>query len=173
MSASEVVSSFMSRFHREQMKPRGYTKQRFVFSRRRDGYVERVRLQGSRWNHDQRPWRFSIEIGVEFDGLLTTSVGFPHTHLHGLLEEIVPEASGDYALRHQLSRDLGSALMDRLDPGRQEVRVADEGELMREIAAHLDLASARIGAAQVELFRRASAPDWGERCLAMREVLAR
>ena len=48
-------------------------------------------------------------------------------------------------MRHKPSRDLGSALMDRLDPGRQAVRVEDQGVLMQEIAAHLDLASARIG----------------------------
>jgi hypothetical protein len=173
MPHSPVVSSFMSRFHREHMKPRGYAKQRHVFSRPLDGYVERVRLQGSRWNHDERPWRFTVEIGVAFDGLPSADLGFPGTHLHALLEEIVPDASGDYSLRHRPSGDLASIVMDRLVPARQQVRLENEDVLMTEIAGHLEVASSRIHQWRAELKLRAQSKDAWDRQLAMVQIVGK
>jgi hypothetical protein len=62
----KFVEEFFSGFHREHMKPRGYRKQRHRFSRAMNGYAEVFDFQGSAWNDSSRPWRFHINVCIQF-----------------------------------------------------------------------------------------------------------
>lgn len=167
-----IITDFMRALHEDHMKPHGYTKRRFVYSRAMEGYVERVRLKGSPWNDPERPWRFAVDFGIEFDGLSVEDAEFPNTHAFAGLEEIVADASGDYALRHRLSGDLASRLMDRLDPGRQAVRVADVRALRQELAAHIAMASAAVRLARDRIRRACENGDYCDRRLAIVRAVA-
>ena len=162
-----VVTSFMSRLQKEYLKARGYTKQRFTYSRQMDGYVERIRLRGSSWNYPERPWSFHIDLGVKLDGYPTSDRSFPHTHTNASLHLIVKDATGDYSLRHNPSVGLGAQIMDRLDPSRQEVRVPDQSELLAEVACHIAQASEAVQSAKDEVRRLCLSDDFSDRHFAI------
>ena len=168
---NDIVSAFMSLLHKEYLKPRGYTKKGFVFSRSMDGYTERVRLKGSPWNHPERPWSFGIDFGVEIIGVPSTNREFPHTHTHAALERIVKDASGSYALRHNPSLTLAAQVMDRLDPSRQQVRIPDQTQLLGEIADHIEQASAIVFAVSAAVERHCLSGEFIDRHLAIVNAL--
>jgi len=61
-----AAEQFLSDLHRLYLKPRGYRKVRHSFSRAMDGYAEQFEFQGSSFNDASRPWRFYINVRVEF-----------------------------------------------------------------------------------------------------------
>jgi hypothetical protein len=61
-----ATEQFFSDLHRDYLKPRGYRKVRHNFSRDMDGYGERFEFQGSSYNDSDGPWRFYINVGVDF-----------------------------------------------------------------------------------------------------------
>ncbi len=48
------------------LKPLGFSKNGQLFSRERNGYIERYLLEGSRWNSGEEPWVFTVDVGVFF-----------------------------------------------------------------------------------------------------------
>jgi hypothetical protein len=68
------------------MKPRGFTKRGHIFTRKKVGYLERVQIQGSKWNsNSSAEWTFYLNAGVLFTDLPepTANRGFPGTHVYG------------------------------------------------------------------------------------------
>jgi len=61
-----AAEQFLSNLHRLYLKPRGYRKVRHNFSRAMDGYVEHFEFQGSSFNDASRPWRFYVNVRVDF-----------------------------------------------------------------------------------------------------------
>ena len=169
---NSIVSSFMSELHVGYMKARGYKKSRFTYSRDMGGYVERVRLKGSPWNFAGRPWSFVVEIGVEFANLpKSTDLNFPNTHTYAAIEHIVADASGQYGLQHNPSAGLAEQIMDRVEPSRQAVRVADQAQLREEIAGHIALASNVLLEYEVPMKAFCASSDYFDRRLAIRRAL--
>ena len=169
---NSIVSSFMSELHLSYMKVRGYKKSRFTYSRDMGGYVERVRLKGSPWNSADRPWSFVVEIGVEFASLpKSTDRNFPDTHTYAAIEHIVADAYGQYELQHNPSAGLAQQIMDRVEPSRQAVRVADQAQLREEIAGHIALASNILLKYEVPIRTFCASSDYLDRRLAIRRAL--
>jgi hypothetical protein len=164
---NSIITTFMSALQKDYLKKRGYTKKRFVYSREMDGYTERVRLKGSPWNHPERPWTFSIDFGFEIAGHPSIATDFPNTHTHAAIEEIVRDATGDYALQHNPSITLASQVMDRINPARQEVRVSDVNELLGEIASHIDEASKTVYAVREDVVRLCLSDSFHDRYFAI------
>ena len=95
-----ATEEFLSRLHREYLKPRGYRKSRHTFSRDCGMYTERFQLQGSAWNDASGPWRFYISVGVEFHDVPAREPArdFPGTHCWTRIERLVPSAPREYDL---------------------------------------------------------------------------
>jgi hypothetical protein len=96
----KATEDFLSRLHREYLKPRGYKKSRHTFSRDCGAFTERFQLQGSAWNEASGPWRFYVNVGVEFHGVppRKPARGFPGTHCWTRIENLVPGAPVEYDL---------------------------------------------------------------------------
>jgi hypothetical protein len=95
----DSVKAFFARLHQQHLKGLGYTKVRHTFSRKMDRYTERIQFQGSSWNSATEPWRFYINVGVEFDGLPTSSnKGFPGTHCWARISSFASKAPEQYDL---------------------------------------------------------------------------
>ena len=169
---NDIVAAFMSALHKEYLKGRGYTKKRFVYSRPMKGYTEHVRLKGSPWNYPDRPWSFIVEFGVEVEGYPTTSREFPNTHTHAALQEIVKDATGDYAIQHNPSSSLSEQIMDRVAPLRQQVRVPERSELLAELALHIERASEVVCACRDEVIRLCLSEDFYDRMFAITKATA-
>jgi len=167
-----IVTAFMSELHKAYLHGRGYTKKRFVYSRPMKGYTEHVRLKGSQWNHPDRPWSFNVEFGVEIEGHPATSREFPHTHTHAALQEIVKDATGDYAIRHRPGSSLPQQIMDRVAPLRQQVRVPDQSALLAELALHIEQASGLVFACRDEVRRLCLSEDFHDRLFAITRATA-
>ena len=169
---NSIVTSFMSELHARHMKARGYKKTRFTYSRDRGSYVERVRLKGSPWNSAERPWSLEVELGVEFADLPKSSdLNFPNTHTYSAIEHIVDVASGQYSLQHSPIAGLAGQIMDRIEPSRQAVRVADPAQLRDEIAAHVELASDVLLRHQTQIRSFCGSSDYFDRRLAISRAL--
>jgi hypothetical protein len=117
---NSTVKEFFRMFHDRHLKPRGFKKVGHNFYRIADDYTERIQFQGSAWNSAGGPWRFYVNIGVEFRGIRTrTNRGFPRTHCHGRLNDIVKRSPQhfDFALNkaEQLARRLSRLLESATD----------------------------------------------------------
>lgn len=86
-----VADSFFNELHVSFLKQRGFKKERRTFVRRRDGFVERFRFDGSQWNSEDRPWNFYFDVGITFEELprRVPDRDFPKTHAHARLNWIV------------------------------------------------------------------------------------
>jgi len=106
------VKNFFSVLHRDHLKPRGYTKERFTFSRDAGEFVERVQFQGSQWNSAGEPWQFYINVGVQFKDLPPRSPDrdFPRTHAWSRIENIVPGIPAKYQVSPTTVAALASEL---------------------------------------------------------------
>jgi len=107
----EIASKFFSDLHRSYLKGKGYRKQRHTFTRDHPGFTERVQFQGSAWNSSGSPWRFYINVGVQFRDLppRLPDRDLPGTHCWARIESLVPEAPSEFELtsqQHQISADL-------------------------------------------------------------------
>lgn len=60
------VDSFFTELQKTHLKGLGYKKERRTFSRELPEYIERIQFQGSQWNSPGEPWRFYINVGVQF-----------------------------------------------------------------------------------------------------------
>jgi Domain of unknown function (DUF4304) len=115
---SDSAEAFLTQLHRDQLKALGFGKKRHTFSRACDGYTERFQVQGSAWNDATHPWRFYVNVGVEFDDVHPRSPArdFPGTHCWTRLEELVPRAPADFDLvlgqESELATDLIELLLD-------------------------------------------------------------
>jgi hypothetical protein len=119
--AEAFVAKFFSELHREHLKNLGYTKTRYTFSRELPEYVERVQFQGSSWNGAGEPWRFYVNVGIQFRDLprRTPDRDFPNTHAHGRIEEIVRADVGVLELAenelHPMIKKIASLLVEASD----------------------------------------------------------
>jgi len=98
---------------------------RHTFSRDMDGYTERIQFQGSSGNDSDGPWRFYINLGVEFTDLppRTPCRDFPATHCWTRIEHIVPDAPKQYDLPDTSTAEFASELAGYLDcASRQSAR---------------------------------------------------
>ncbi|WP_172205390.1 DUF4304 domain-containing protein [Niveibacterium sp. COAC-50] len=78
------------------MKAMGFKKQGRNFTRKSEGYTERVSVQGSSWNSGDEPWHFYINVAVAIDGVpLRETSKF---HADGRLERLAPSAPAAYDL---------------------------------------------------------------------------
>lgn len=85
------VKEFFSSLHSAYLKPSGYSKERFTFSRDVGAYIERIQFRGSAWNSAGEPWRCYINVGLQFKDIPPRSPDrdFPRTHAWGRIESIV------------------------------------------------------------------------------------
>jgi len=76
------VKDFFSRLHAEVLKPQGFTKNRWTFTKKYEGYSLAFQFQGSNWNSADEPWRFYINTGIQFADLprRTPDKDFPRIH---------------------------------------------------------------------------------------------
>jgi hypothetical protein len=79
-------------------------------------YTERIQFQGSAWNDSNLPWRFYINIGVEFHDLPPHPPrrDFPATHCWTRIEEITPDADAEYDLPQAVPPDFAAGIADLL-----------------------------------------------------------
>ena len=99
----QLASQFFSELHSSTMKELGFKKARFRFTRERDGRIEVVEFQGSQWNDSSRPWRFYINLGVNFLDLPNSgrSSAAHQTHAYGRIEGIVSDSPEQFDLTDQ------------------------------------------------------------------------
>lgn len=84
------AKQFISRLHRDSLRPLGFRKQRHTFSRERESHTERVQIQGSSWNDpDGLRWTFYLNAGLYFPELPEPigNRGFVHTHVYARLRQ--------------------------------------------------------------------------------------
>lgn len=97
----ETVQRFLSKLHKETMKPLGFKKQRFTFVRQLPERVEYINFQGSAWNQ-QKTWVFYINIAVEFSELASyreqSGAWFKRAHAWGRSDGIVPHTPKQFEL---------------------------------------------------------------------------
>jgi hypothetical protein len=97
----DFAKQFVSDLHRSTLKPRGFTKKNHTFTRQRDGYLERLQVQGSSWNSStDQTWTFYLNAGVQFADLPepTSNRGFPGTHIYGRLSSFASECADTFDL---------------------------------------------------------------------------
>jgi hypothetical protein len=93
------LPNFLSEFHRSQLKPLGFKKERRTFWRDMGAYRECFNFQGDEFN-GVAGWRFYLNVGVEFGDLPAREhwSGFPHTLTETIvlactLRQVTTEAS--------------------------------------------------------------------------------
>lgn len=101
--AEAFVDRFFSELQKQYLKQLGYKKERRTFSRETPEYIERIQFQGSQWNSSGEPWRFYINVGVQFRDLPRRQPDrdFPNTHAHGRIETLVSMGGGYFDLTEQ------------------------------------------------------------------------
>jgi hypothetical protein len=123
---SDVLSTFFSQLHREHLKPRGFKKERYTFTRDAGAYVERLNFQRSAWSSAAEK-RFYINVGIWFPEYAHDTSGsgyFSGNHWATRVESLVPEA-----------------------PQHWDVHTAtDPAALSAELARVIDAASRRLAA---------------------------
>jgi hypothetical protein len=134
---NKSVNEFFSSLHRENLKPRGYTKIRHTFSRSMGSYTERIQFQGSAWNDSNSPWRFYINFGVEFYDLSPRDPcrDFSATHCWTRLDTLLPSAAKEYDLPDPVPPAFATEIAGLLQQGSdrvastiQQVRLAYESK---------------------------------------------
>jgi hypothetical protein len=96
MSARKLGDAFCSHLHSKYMKEMGFKKQGRNFSRKVEGYVECVSIQGSSWNSGDELWHFYVNVAVAIDGIpMRENIKF---HADGRLEGLAPSAPPAYDL---------------------------------------------------------------------------
>jgi hypothetical protein len=91
---SDALSTLFTQLHREQLKPRGFKKERYTFTRDTGPYVERFNFQGSAWSSAAEK-RFYINVGVWFPEYAEDTSGsgyFSGNHWATRVESFVPDA---------------------------------------------------------------------------------
>jgi len=108
----KAIENFLSQLHREHLKPRGYKKSRHTFSRDCGAFTERFQVQGSAWNDASGPWRFYINVGVEFHDVPPREPArdFPGTHCWTRIENLVPGAPAEFDLPVDDQEAFGAAV---------------------------------------------------------------
>jgi len=110
----KILSSALSRLHKDVLKPRGYRKTSATFIRERTSYTELINVQASPWNG---PWgrSFHVNCGVRFRDLPIETPGshVPNTHWSARMDVIVPDSPAqwkysDAADMAQLMQALGA-----------------------------------------------------------------
>jgi hypothetical protein len=93
------LPNFLSEFHRSQLKPLGFKKERRTFWRDMGAYRECFNFQDDEFN-GVAGWRFYLNVGVEFGDLPAREhwSGFPHTLTETIvlactLRQVTTEAS--------------------------------------------------------------------------------
>jgi len=111
------IAAFFQVLHEQHLKPRGYKKSGRNFHRIADGYTERVQFQGSAWNGSSVPWRFYVNVGVEFQKLRmrTARKGFPGTHCWARIGGIVVTAPEHFDLQPNRAQQLARRLAKLLE----------------------------------------------------------
>lgn len=128
----EFVKVFFSSLHREYLKPRGYKKVRFTFSRDMNGYIERIQFQGSSWNASTGPWRFYINFGIEFPDIPfdVPNLGFPGTHCRARIEHIATTSPSEFDLPANCDAELAQKIVEYVDVASS--RVAEQINFVRQ-----------------------------------------
>jgi hypothetical protein len=85
------LPNFLSEFHRSQLKPLGFKKERRTFWRDMGAYRECFNFQGDEFN-GVAGWRFYLNVGVEFGDLPAREhwSGFPHTLWTARSDVLIP-----------------------------------------------------------------------------------
>lgn len=106
--AEAFVDRFFSALQKQHLKQRGYKKERRTFSRETPEYIERIQFQGSQWNSSGEPWRFYINVGIQFRDLPLRQPDrdFPNTHAHGRIETLVSTGGGFFELTEQNTEEM-------------------------------------------------------------------
>ena len=106
--AEVFVDRFFSELQKQHLKQLGYKKERRTFSRELPEYIERIQFQGSQWNSADTPWRFYINVGIQFRDLPRRHPDrdFPNTHAHGRIENLVSTGGGFFELTEQNAKEM-------------------------------------------------------------------
>jgi hypothetical protein len=106
--AEAYVNQFFSDLQKQYLKKLGYKKERHTFYREYPEYIERIQFQGSPWNSADTPWRFYINVGVQFRDLPRRQPDrdFPNTHAHSRIEKVVPDSDPYFDLCKDGSLDM-------------------------------------------------------------------
>lgn len=133
-AVSDVLSTLFSRLHREHLKPCGFKKERYTFTRDAGPYLERFNFQGSDFSSSAEK-RFYINVGIWFPEFADDTTGsgyFSGNHWATRIARVVPEAPPHWdadgatdvaALAAQLARLVGEAsgrLAERVGACRDE-----------------------------------------------------
>lgn len=128
----EYVKDFFSTLHQRYLKPDGFTKVRHTFSRKKVDYTERFQFQGSAWNDAASPWRFYINVGVEFHNIpaRVPCLDFPRTHCWTRIEKLVLDVPSQYDLPDSNTEQFASQIAGYLQSA--SMLVAREYQQIRQ-----------------------------------------
>jgi hypothetical protein len=114
--AEPFVNHFFSELQKQYLKPLGYKKERHTFFREHAEYIERIQCQGSPWNSSDSPWRFYINVGIQFHNLPRRQPDrdFPNTHAHSRIEKLIPNSEPYFELTENNSHEMLSKIADLL-----------------------------------------------------------
>lgn len=89
--SKHLADRFFSELLKGHLKPEGFKKKGRTVTRDRGSFVECFQFRGSRWNDRSRPWKFSIEVGLQFPDLprMQPDKDFPHTHACDHIEKVI------------------------------------------------------------------------------------
>jgi Domain of unknown function (DUF4304) len=126
------VNNFFGTLHQRYLKPYGFKKVRHTFSRENADYTERFQFQGSAWNDSASPWRFYINVGVEFHNIpaRVPCRDFPRTHCWTRIERLVSDVPSEYELPESNTEEFASQIAGYLESA--SLHVAREIQQIRQ-----------------------------------------
>lgn len=112
--SKQFVNKFLSDLQKQYLKPLGYKKEGHTFIRSFANYNERINVQGSSWNSPDSPWRFYINVGVQFHDLSrrVPDRDFPNTHAHGRIERVLKNCHPYFDLTESNSIEMMENISD-------------------------------------------------------------
>lgn len=92
LMSSELADRFFSELFRVHLKPAGFKKKGRTVIRDRGSFLEHFQFRGSPWNDKSGPWKFQINVGIEFAQLprMEPDKDFPRTHACDQISKFVP-----------------------------------------------------------------------------------
>ena len=95
----KIGDELTAQLHTRHLKPRGFKKKGRTFSCAHAAYSEHYNIQGSAWNSSDEPWRFYVNVGINFTDIpLRDAAGMWKYHAHTRLPFLVRSAPAEYDL---------------------------------------------------------------------------
>jgi hypothetical protein len=99
-----LVKKFIAELYQSKLRGCGFRKTYHTFSRKESSYVEYFEIQGSAWNLPEKPWRFYINVSVDFPDLPELERVYHHASCR--IEAIVNTAASEYDLSEETYQTL-------------------------------------------------------------------